>query len=224
MKTANRQPFNRAFTQVELLAVLAALLIPAFLFFPSFPRTRCKGSRIGCANNLKQIGLAYRMWSNENGEKFPWAVSSNNLAGGTLEIFRTAPAWKHFEIISNEIVSPKIFKCPSDLRSRTANWHEFTNNAHLSYFAGLDADETRPQTILSGDRNLESSFAPRNGILRLTKNTPTTWTAKIHKHQGNVGLGDGSVQQMTSNALNLQLQAALTISFNRPVLRLALPE
>jgi hypothetical protein len=224
MKTANRQPFNRAFTQVELLAVLAALLIPAFLLFPSFPRTRCKGSRIGCVNNLKQIGLAYRMWSNENGEKFPWAISSTNQNGGTLEFSRTAQAWRHFEIISNEIASPKIFKCPSDPRSKTANWLEFTNNAHLSYFAGLDADETRPQTILSGDRNLKSTLPPRNGILRLTMNTPAVWTEAIHNRQGNIGLGDGSVQQTTSNSLNLQLQAALSVTPNRLVIRLAIPE
>ena len=63
--------------------------------------------------------------------------------------------------MSNELNSPKVLACPSDGKSKATSFYPpgsvsgaFNQKDHLSYFAGLDAQETRPQTILSGDRNL----------------------------------------------------------------------
>jgi hypothetical protein len=94
-------------------------------------------------------------------------------------------------------------------------------NSKISYFVGLDADETRPQTILSGDRNIIGGVSNGAWLIFRTTNTPS-WGSDIHNLQGNIGLGDGSVQQMNSQSLARQFQSALASQTN-PVIRLAIP-
>jgi hypothetical protein len=217
---------TRGFTGWDLLICVVTVVLFVSVFLPYLARPRCNRSpRITCVYNLKQIGLAFRMWDNDHGEKFPMNSLASNTNEGTLEFALTGEVWRHFQIISNELNTPKVLVCPTDnRRSRITDWQSFTNNSHLSYFVGLDADETKPQTILSGDRNLISSkVKPVKGVLNLTSSDRVEWTKDIHNQMGNIGLGDGSAQQVTTPMLNKQLQSAL-LSTTQAVHRLALPE
>ena len=215
-----------AFTGWDLLIVAGTVLFAiAFLFMPRSGGNKAKASRINCVSNIKQSGLAFRMWANDHSEAFPMNLSVSSTNGGTLEFALTGDVWRHFQIISNEVNTPKVFFCPDDKkRSRTVNWQDFTNNAHLSYFVGLDANETNPQTILSGDRNLTSAtIKPVKGVLSITTNDRVEWTKAIHKEAGNVGLGDGSAHQLNNGGLKMQIHS-LFLSTTQAVHRLALPE
>jgi hypothetical protein len=165
------------------------------------------------------------MWANDHDEKFPMQLSVSGTNGGTMDFNLTGEVWRHFQITSNEINTPKVFFCSDDMkRSRTGDWNAFTNNSHLSYFVGLDADETMPQTILSGDRNLASTTVKaEKGVFSVTANDRVEWTKAIHKEAGNVGLADGSASQCTPDHLNRQFQAAFQSTF-QAVQRLAIPE
>ena len=111
-----------------------------------------------------------------------------------MEFNLTGDVWRHFQILSNELNTPKVLVCPKDNRQKVTNWQSFTNNSHLSYFAGLDADETKPQTILSGDRNVTSpTVRPVKGLLNITTNDRVEWTKTIHNLAGNIGLADASI-------------------------------
>ena len=46
-----------------------------------------------------------------------------------------------------------------------------------------------------------------NGILVLVTNRPVRWTGQIHYGHGNIGLADGSVQQVSIGALQAQIDA-----------------
>jgi hypothetical protein len=156
--------------------------------------------RIRCVNNLKQIALSTRVWGDDKGDKYPWSISETN--GGTMEFTAGLNAWRHFQIMSNELSTPKALLCPSDaLRSVAATNFTFLNNSNLSYFVGLDASEADPQGMLFGDSNITNGTPIKNGILELTTNRPAGWSDEIHHNVGNVTLSDGSVQQLSTTGL-----------------------
>ena len=111
----------------------------------------------------------------------------------------------HFGRMSNELESVKVLVCPADQeKSAAQSFAEGFTNANVSYFASLDAQETYPQTFLSGDRNLAlDGKNVRQGIQILTTNLSRalSWTRTIHNKCGNIGLGDGSVQRLDQHSL-----------------------
>jgi prepilin-type processing-associated H-X9-DG protein len=203
-----------------LVAVLAAI---AFVLYAVFvPKGRPHNHGPSCVNNLKNIGLAYRIFSTDNNGLFPWAVSTN--AGGTAEIPQDAAnVWRQYAALSNELSSPKILACPQDSERRYASNFNCLANTNLSYFLGLLADETQPDTILAGDRNLTINRAPvAPGLLRLRTNQHAGFSMGIHTNAGNILLGDGSVQMVTGPRLRQAVVAAAASSTNA-VNRLLIP-
>src|SRR5437879_3373525 len=167
-----------AFSRRDLSVVVLIGVVILGVLWAGFSRARAKSRRISCTCNLKQVGLGFRMWSNEHFQKFPMAVSTNK--GGSLEFLAAADVFRHYVLISNEMNSPKVLTCPSDkTRRRTTTFATFSNS-NLSYFVGLDAIETAPQMWLSGDRNITTNGRPFSGLLTLTSDVRVSWTKDIH--------------------------------------------
>jgi prepilin-type processing-associated H-X9-DG protein len=199
-----------AFTRMDFIIIVAVLVVLAFVTLPLIARRSARTSRTGCTNNLKQIGLAYRQWSIDDGDKYPAAVSTAD--GGAKEWIEAGAVYTSYLVLSNELNTPKILICPEDrtpkrVQATTFEWPSpspnsvpFTNNDNVSYFVGLDADETEPQRILVGDDNfLVGGVKPKPGVLSLWTNTPVAWTKDRHAKQGNVGLADGSVMGVSTS-------------------------
>jgi len=70
----------------------------------------------------------------------------------------------------------------------------------------LDADESRPQTLLSGDDNFAVGGVPiKPGLFELSSNARVSWTRARHKFNGNIGYADGSVQEFSTLGLQQTL-------------------
>ena len=193
---------QRAMTLLELLVVLAVIAVLAALILPSVLRPPHDGSmHIQCVNNLKQEALAFRIWEGDNNDKYPMAVSRTN--GGAMEFTSGPNVFRHFQVMSNELSTPKVLICPQEtdkVRFVATNFDYFSNS-NISYFVGLDAAETNPAMILSGDHNITNGTAPGNGLLVLITNRPAGWTTEVHHKVGNVCLADGSVWQDSATGL-----------------------
>jgi len=223
---------NKAFTLIELLVVIAIIAILAALLLPALAAAKRKAQRINCVSNLKQVGIAFRLWEGDNGDRYPMAVST--LQNGAREkIYATAnlPSGvptagfgltNVFVVMSNELSTPKVLYCPSDsARQTTTNFPSLNNdNLNISYFVCGDAIETYPAMIMDGDRNIGTASAQNvpatvTNVLGVQWTGGTTawwaWSAvDMHLRVGNLGMADGSAQQTTVSAL----QAALATATN----------
>ncbi len=221
MKAPPRPRTDAALTLLEVMLVIACIVVFVGMLVPAFTH-KPQHHRSTCVNNLKNIGLAFRIFSTDNDGKYPRDVPASS--GGSAEFpLDVSNAWKQFAVLSNELSTPKILICSEDSeRLIAANFASF-GNANLSYFLGLEATEEVPQSILGGDRNVTTNGVEvEPGLLRLGTNHNTGFSKKIHKDAGNILLGDGSVQQVTSLRFREAVVAAAASS-NNGVNRLLIP-
>ena len=208
MTPRSHRPSRRtaAFTRLELAVVLGVILVLALLAIPALARARAKANRIHCVSHLKNLGLGLRIFSTDHNSAWPWQVSTNK--GGSREFLNDPSlAWPHFLSFSNEVSTPRIARCPSDRDAVQPDaWADAHTNSAFSYFLGLDASEENPTTILSGDSNLElNGQRLRSTLVTLRTNATLQFDNSRHKDPpsgaGNILLGDGSVNQVTSARL-----------------------
>jgi hypothetical protein len=204
---------NHALTLTEVLVSVATVCVLAGAAFLMFHRPKVvrrivhqnRSTEVQCVNNLKQIGLAYRIWEGDNGDKMPMQVPAKN--GGAMEPAALGNVARIFQVMSNELSTPRVLICPADADRFAAK--DFTagfDNSHVSYFAGLDASDAQPAMFLSGDDNFAIDGVPvKSGLLLLATNAPVGWTAARHINQGNIGRADGSVMTTSSSSLRQML-------------------
>ncbi len=203
------QRLGQAATLMEVLVVLAVIVVLAGVLIPALARSKRISERITCISHLKNLGLAHRIFATEHGGQYPQVYS--NRFGGSLEgIADRGELWRHFAQLSNEISVPQILHCPADReRPPVTTWAQFTRGRGLSYFLGVEASAEEPQSVLMGDRNVTVDGAPvENRAVRIQRQTVLAFDGRLHRFEGNVGLGDGSVQQVTSASLQQQVDSA----------------
>ena len=199
---------SRALTLTEWLVVICVIALLVAVLLPALAPPMRKSSKIGCVNNLKQVGLAFRIWEGDNGDKYPMQVSVTN--GGAMELAAAGDISAFFRVMSNEVVTPKILACPADeQRTAALSFSQNFSDANISYFLSLDASDAYPQMMLCGDDNLVvNGVRVRPGILNLSTNILAGWTKERHNGAGNIALSDGSVQTSTRAAIQAAFQSA----------------
>jgi prepilin-type N-terminal cleavage/methylation domain-containing protein len=178
MKNIRKQ--NEAFTLLEMVVVITVVAILAASLLPALARTRPQAQRLSCANNLKQVGLAFRTWAAANGGYTPMQVPGSQ--GGAAEVVgsrlvaasqsNSRGVCKLFLCLSNELTTPRLLFCPAEYESATRlaatkfsgistpGTVPYTNDLNVSYFIGVDSSEAYPRMLQTGDHNLGSGNPP----------------------------------------------------------------
>ncbi len=250
------------FSLIDLFILIAILAILAAMLLPALARAKQKAQRISCINNLKQIGIAYRLWEGDHNDLLPaqqtvakggWkdaggpgAVVAGGVIGPGIGQVNGAGVACNYRLMQNEMgQAPKIVLCPSDERLAALNFNDGFSARNVSYFVDSGASDTYPQSMSGGDRNLggvaENPAGPDAGygfsgesagdaagsdvvvntgaatiVIVSGGNTafPNTtgnkvgWSLKLHSSgnpagEGNILLGDGSVQQASSGSFEM---------------------
>ena len=208
MKLRLSQKHRAAMTLFEVGIIVAVVMIFFVLFAPAIFRPRPhRSSRIGCINNVKQVGLAYKLWAGDNGDILPMGISVTN--GGSMELAAKGNVVATFLVMSNELSTPRVLFCPADANRFYTNYFGVLSNSNISYFINPDmTNDANPQMILSGDSDLMlGGKMLKPGLVSLWTNDPLVWSGTRHpKFGNNIGLADGSVQSTTSAQLQHSLQ------------------
>ncbi len=115
---------RRGFTLIELIVVIAIIAILAAILFPAFAKAREKARQISCASNMRQLGLAFMQYTQDNDEGLPnvfcCADGVGNKLGGWV-VYNNFPVndgASAFDVTQGSIYpyvkSRQIFICPDD--------------------------------------------------------------------------------------------------------------
>jgi prepilin-type N-terminal cleavage/methylation domain-containing protein/prepilin-type processing-associated H-X9-DG protein len=174
--TSTRAPFisekmrTRAFSLIELLVVIGIIVILAALLLPVLNRAKSKARNIACVNQLKQLGVAARLYAEDNGSRLPAAeLLPSNPSDPQHPLPRISDVLgPYVSKIAGTNVSAPVFKCPSD-----NDWFFEAEGSSYQWNAGLNG-----RRIDFGENSRFGMVIVSNGVTILQTNGDITRAAE----------------------------------------------
>ena len=169
---------NRAFTLIELLVVIVVIGLLLALIIPAMGAAREGARRAMCANNLRQIGIAWHLYLDDHNDCFPkygGPASDEQCAsqtfGGKSNKYGSDPAENrplnhYLDVYSeNNTAAIEIFHCPSDKKSIFGTDTAFVLYGTSYYTNNLILYLSDVPTALLQKRSLSSITVPHSKLL-----------------------------------------------------------
>ncbi len=140
-----------AFTLVELLVVIGIIALLISILLPALSKARESGNRVACLSNMRQIGMAFLQYLNDNKDRFPRPASS--VTEEDWIYWQPARKQEDSRIVPylGGSFLPKVFRCPSDSEFEShLNGYKYSYTVnetmcrHPGALTGLDATGTVP--------------------------------------------------------------------------------
>ncbi len=128
------------FTLIELLVVIAIIGILAALLLPALARAKEKGKLATCVNNLRQVGLAIRLYADDDSDSLPVLPTPNPYPNGVGAYYKQLVKG-YLGLSGPASPNEKVFICPSDRILWTQVGHAFTSYTFNGYEVGPGALE-----------------------------------------------------------------------------------
>ena len=119
---------RKAFTLIELLVVIAVIAVLMAVLLPALNHAREQGKRAVCLSNVKQFGLSWVLYADDNDQRIVNACTVENTEGHNdskepcwlyfrpeydknrrIDGIRRGALWTYVELL-------KIYKCPTGIR------------------------------------------------------------------------------------------------------------
>jgi len=159
----NRRSTRSGFTLVELMIVIAIIAMLAAILFPAFSEAREASRRTSCSSNLKQIGIAFNMYCQDNDGLVPNRTTNSSTLVTTM---------------ANYTKNSRLFVCPSQTLSCSStgvygpvdingtNFESYGYNANIAAATGLSIlqiDTARTELMSEIPGAVDRGY-PFNGI------------------------------------------------------------
>jgi prepilin-type N-terminal cleavage/methylation domain-containing protein/prepilin-type processing-associated H-X9-DG protein len=199
---------RRAFTLIELLVVIAIIAILAAILFPVFAQARAKARQTACLNNLKQIGTALMMYTQDYDEALPIHFTVNNGSYTVNDYAAPTAQYNWMALIQPYLKNLQIYKCPQAIVN-TGSISPTALSAASYYGNGVVMGRTiavvpNPADIIWAHEGPDTT---RNSVLRPYRNGAgyLRWLSSsydlLHFSGGNLVYCDGHAKFRRQNAI-----------------------
>lgn len=160
----------RAFSLLELLVVIGIIVILVALLLPVLSRAKTKARNITCVNQLRQLGVAARLYAEDNGSRLPAAeLLPSNPTDPQHPLPRISDVLgSYVSKVVNTNLSAPVFKCPAD-----NDWFFEAEGSSYQWNAGMNG-----RRIDFGENSRFAAVIVSNGVTILQTNGDITRAAE----------------------------------------------